>query len=326
METVSIALCTYNGERFLDEQLRSISEQSRLPDEVVVCDDRSTDSTWEILERFRDNAPFPVRLTQNETTLGSTKNFENAITLCSGEIIFLCDQDDVWNSIKIERMAVRFERDDQLAILFSNGRLVDENLKPLGRELWDLVFPNAMRKAFTGQPFETLLWQNAATGAAMAFRSRYRNEILPFPQISGQIHDAWIALVLSQIGKIDTINEPLFSYRQHSGQQLGVGVSDVDRVARFERSLAINEGEMTRLKELLVLMATHPLFAGTNHDARIESYLAKREDISEHYRNRIGQSVKITTRIRQIFEELGTGRYSKYSNGILSAAKDLFRR
>src|SRR4030095_14430308 len=86
---VSIALCSYNGERYLQEQLDSIAGQSRLPDELVVCDDRSLDETAEIIRAFASKVPFPVRLTINERNLGSTKNFEKAISLCRGDIILL---------------------------------------------------------------------------------------------------------------------------------------------------------------------------------------------------------------------------------------------
>ena len=91
----SIALCTYNGEKFLREQLDSIALQTLLPDELVACDDRSCDSTMEILQEFRERVSFPVHIHQNEENLGSTKNFEKAIKLCSGDIIALCDQADV---------------------------------------------------------------------------------------------------------------------------------------------------------------------------------------------------------------------------------------
>src|SRR6266704_3029265 len=101
---ISIALCTYNGARFLPEQLESIAAQTRLPDEMVVCDDRSADETTDIIRTFAKNALFPVRLEINEQKLGSTKNFEKAIRLCHGEIIAPADQDDVWNPQKLSKL------------------------------------------------------------------------------------------------------------------------------------------------------------------------------------------------------------------------------
>ena len=102
MTTVSIALCTYNGERFLDAQLTSLAEQSHRPDEVVICDDDSSDGTLGIIQAFADTAPFKVRVFRNSQNLGYVKNFEKAVSLCQGDVIFMCDQDDVWHPEKIE--------------------------------------------------------------------------------------------------------------------------------------------------------------------------------------------------------------------------------
>src|ERR1700751_2230018 len=102
--TISVALCAYNSSRYGEEQLESIASQSRLPDEVVICDDDSVDDTPSILERFRKEAPFDVRIHRNETNLGVTRNFEKAIALCSGDIIALSDCDDVWRGDKLERL------------------------------------------------------------------------------------------------------------------------------------------------------------------------------------------------------------------------------
>src|SRR4051794_15860948 len=92
----SVAMCTYNGARFIGAQLASVAAQTRTPDELIVCDDRSTDETVAIVQKFADSAPFRVRLHVNEENLGSTKNFERAVSLCEGDLIALCDQDDVW--------------------------------------------------------------------------------------------------------------------------------------------------------------------------------------------------------------------------------------
>src|SRR5215510_13144854 len=99
---ISIAMCTHNGAPYLAEQLNSILAQTRLPDEVVVCDDCSSDNSRAILESFASKAPFLVSLQFNEQRLGSTKNFEKTIELCQGDVIALCDQDDVWS---IEKLA-----------------------------------------------------------------------------------------------------------------------------------------------------------------------------------------------------------------------------
>lgn len=110
---ISVAVCTYNGSRFLPEQLTSIAAQTRLPDEMVVCDDGATDATAEIIEKFARTAPFLVRFIRNSQNLGSTKNFENAIGLCTGDLIALSDQDDIWMREKLGRQAEMMERDPE---------------------------------------------------------------------------------------------------------------------------------------------------------------------------------------------------------------------
>jgi glycosyltransferase involved in cell wall biosynthesis len=104
MESISVALCTYNGEEFLPKQLDSIKQQTCQVHELIVCDDGSRDATLTILEKFKDSVPFPVHIHQNSSNLGSSKNFEQCLQKCSGEIIFLCDQDDVWMPNKVEIM------------------------------------------------------------------------------------------------------------------------------------------------------------------------------------------------------------------------------
>src|SRR5688500_18132345 len=99
--SLSVALASYNGERYIGEQLDTIAQQTRLPNELIISDDASTDSTWSIVRDFAERAPFPVRLLQHER-FGSARNFEIAIQACRGDVIFLCDQDDIWYPNKIE--------------------------------------------------------------------------------------------------------------------------------------------------------------------------------------------------------------------------------
>src|SRR5205807_324109 len=102
--TISIAMCTFNGGAFLGAQLESVASQDRLPDELLICDDRSSDDSVGIVTEFARSASFPTRLMVNDTNLGSTKNFEKAISLCRGNIVVLADQDDVWYRHKLERI------------------------------------------------------------------------------------------------------------------------------------------------------------------------------------------------------------------------------
>src|SRR5437899_4187103 len=146
---ISVALCTYNGDRFLAEQLSSILNQERLPDELVLCDDRSMDATLAMARRFAEAAPFPMRIEANASNLGSTRNFAQAIELCRGDIVVLADQDDVWFPHKLAVLERALLDDPGAGFAFSDAEMVDEHLQPIGYKLWDaLRFSQPERRCF----------------------------------------------------------------------------------------------------------------------------------------------------------------------------------
>ncbi len=218
---LSIALATCNGDRFLDAQLASIARQTRLPDELVACDDASTDDSVAILKRFGAAAPFPVRIECQPGNVGSTRTFERAIALCEGEVIALADQDDVWAPTKLALLVDLFARNPNLGLAFSDGLLVDANLVPTGQRLWqNKAFPPALQHSFErGEGARVLLRYNVVTGATCAFRAELRSRLLPIPP--AWVHDAWIGIVAACLAEVKTIAEPLIEYRQHLAQQIG---------------------------------------------------------------------------------------------------------
>src|SRR5258707_813052 len=110
--------------------------QKGLPDELVICDDCSTDNSADISREFAARADFPVSVIVNDSRLGSTKNFEKAISLCRFEIITLCDQDDIWHPQKLDRIADVFHQDEHMGAVFSDAELIDENSESLAGTLW----------------------------------------------------------------------------------------------------------------------------------------------------------------------------------------------
>ena len=219
---VSVAMCTYNGSRFLPEQLASIAAQTRLPDELVVCDDGSSDATPQIVEDFASSVAFPVRSFRNPKNLGSTKNFEQAIGLCTGELIALCDQDDIWLPEKLARQAERMEHDPDLGGVFSDAELVDDKSQPIGKRLWaSMLFTPAEQKRFrAGQGVSVLLKKNVVTGATLMVRADLQYLFTPIPEI--WVHDGWIAWMMTLDSRLALIDEPLVRYRLHENQQVGV--------------------------------------------------------------------------------------------------------
>lgn len=219
---ISVAMCTLNGQRFLGEQLESIAAQTKLPNELVVCDDGSSDLTDSILLDFAQRAPFPVRSVRNEKRLGSTKNFEKAIGLCEGEFIALCDQDDIWESNKLGRL-VKSLGDSGAGGVFSDAQLVDANGRPAQKRLWQLhKFDFRESIEFSRDAaIRLLLKHDVVTGATLMFRASVRNFVMPIP--APWVHDGWIAWMLVLYSQLTFVAEPLVRYRVHREQQLGVG-------------------------------------------------------------------------------------------------------
>jgi glycosyltransferase involved in cell wall biosynthesis len=250
---ISIAMCTYNGERYIQEQLDSFVDQSRKPDELVVCDDCSTDATLEILRAFAARVPFPVRIVENETNLGSTRNFAKAIALCSGDLIALSDQDDVWRSRKLALQAEILDGDRTIGGVFSDGELIGEQSEPTGQSLWSSMGYTSAMQAHVEQDrtFEVLKKQYFVTGATLMFRSEMRRHFQEIPLI--WIHDAWITWKLAIHSRLVGVASPLVGYRVHANNQVGVGTQDVGELLK-KRTLAqmagILEKELQQLAEL----------------------------------------------------------------------------
>ena len=221
-QKISIALCTFNGERFLREQLASYAAQSQLPDEVVVCDDGSTDSTLEILKEWAGTVPFPVRIFQNEQNLGYAQNFGKAVSLCEGDIIFLSDQDDIWMPEKIERMVRVFEEDPETVLAVSDAFIIDaQGKRQIGslRELTQLWYFDEPAAFCTLDPRPEDCYPQ---GCASAFRASLRGLFLPIP--SRWTHDIWLQVIAPLAGRGKVVSEPLFSYRLYSGNTSAFGL------------------------------------------------------------------------------------------------------
>ncbi len=322
---LSVALCTYNGEQYLAEQLDSLAAQTRPPDELVVCDDHSTDRTPEIIHDFAARAPFPVRLHVNPDNVGSTRNFDRAVGLCRGEVIALCDQDDVWHPRKLRRYEEVFSAEPSAGLVSTDAEVVDDQLRPTGARLWDATFePEARRLMKEGRAFDVLARRNVVTGATMAFRSRFRELALPIPLGGAFIHDGWIALTVAAVSGVEALAEPLVKYRQHAGQQIGLGAAGAaldDTPAGRARYYAGEAEKLERLRERL--LAAPGLCDGARPP--LESQIKQAGELAAHYRVRGGILKSRRERLPLVLRELLTLRYHRYSKGLSSAALDLLR-
>lgn len=315
--SLCVAMCTYNGQRFLSDQLKSIAAQTRLPDRMIVVDDCSSDATVEIVREFQVSAPFKFDVVVNQTNLGFVKNFEKAIRLCSADIIVLADQDDVWMCDKLAKIERFFMENLHVDGVFSNAEVVDETLKPYSFDLWGAVEFGALEKRIVrrGEALRVLLKRNVVTGATLAFRDKLKNRLLPIPE--SWVHDEWLATIIAATGRIGFIPDRLICYRQHSANQLGVHKLSAEEKLRllFTRredvhSRLIEKNMLLRERVAALLPAGHPALA------ELDGKLAHMT-----FRAALGNSR--ISRAPRIFGEFIKGRYSRYSLGWKSMVRDL---
>jgi glycosyltransferase involved in cell wall biosynthesis len=318
-------MCTYNGGRFLSEQLESIAGQTRIPDELIICDDLSSDQTFEIIRDFARRAPFVVRTERNEKNLGSTKNFEKAINLCREEVIALADQDDVWNPEKLDVIRRTLGEHPEAGYVFSDAEILDDRGVPTGRTLWEsLGLQGSFPGDFTNsRQFNVLLQRTVVTGATMAFRSSLKNFILPFsPHL---VHDYWSSLIASCLGAYGVpISESLIQYRQHASQQVGIGAGrSLREKVRWAREGAVAQNRRNALG--LRDVRDRLLLAVANGRSCPPDRLHSVEDKLVHCSRRVAaHSAHGVARIRSVFAETLTGRYGRFSNSWQSILEDLY--
>lgn len=317
----AVVMCTYNGERFVAEQLASVLAQTQLPDELVVVDDASTDDTWSILERecaSAEAAGIAVTLRRNAANLGYVANFDRALALADAELLFLCDQDDVWHPHKIERMVQVFERRPELDLLHTDARLVDAAGAELGCGLFEALEITSEELALEhgGQAFDVLLRRNVVTGATAAVRREAVRRASPFPP--HWVHDEWLAMSCAMSGTIDCLEEPLIDYRQHGGNQIGIRKRSAHekllprRISRRDLMRSIEQ----RLDTVLNVMSSYG--SGMN-----PIYEAALSDRLRHARLRGHLSENWRLRTLAVLNEAKAGGYTRYSFGLRSIVADL---
>lgn len=201
-EKISVAMASYNGEKYIKKQIETILENLNYSDELVISDDGSSDMTIEIIKSFEDNR---IKLL-NGPKKGLKKNFENAIKNSSGDIIFLADQDDIWMKNKVNKVVKCFNSNDYILIQH-DAIVVDDNNSVMFESFAE------HRKVKTG--IVKNLIKNSYHGCCIAFRKELKKEILPIPN-NIYLHDEWIGLVAELNGKTYFLNEKLMEYRRHS--------------------------------------------------------------------------------------------------------------
>jgi hypothetical protein len=292
---VSIALCTYNGEQFLGEQLASLARQSCLPNELIVCDDQSIDDTVALLRRFAETVPFPVHITVNEKRLGPVANFGKAAGLCNGDIVLFCDQDDVWHDDKVAlEVATMIETEQEAGanipiLIHGDLEVVDDALTPLNPSFMRLMHP---KFALFGMSY--ILGDNVAVGCTSAVNQALLKVALPLPQ-EALMHDWWFAQCATCCGRIVYIDKPLMQYRQHQSNQIGaapwlqrVGAALHAPGKQWRKSVSSLKASILQAKALETRLTAKSCSMGLNGEA-ISAY-ADLLDVSP------------VTRVRNVFQ------------------------
>jgi hypothetical protein len=327
MSTVSVALCTHNGARFLEAQVRSICAQTLPPAELVLSDDASTDGSVELVSRLLSEHPqdgghaaIDLRVLRNARPLGARANFEQAMHHCRGEWIALCDQDDVWQPDRLRRLLAHVGDRPDIDLVHSDARLVDADGRPLGRSLfqayglrsWELELIHA------GQALEVLLRRSCVTGATTLFRRRLLEAAGAFPP--QWWHDEWLGLIAATVGRTDVIEAPLIDYRQHGANAVGVPAG-LPLFKTLGSALAPGGSarRRSRLARAEVLLAKVQALGDRvlpDRARRVEEWLA-------HERLRAGLAPSRAARIVPVLREALSGRYGRFSFGLRSVARDL---
>lgn len=237
METplVSIALCTYNGAKYLREQLDTLVKQTYPNLEFIVVDDGSTDETMAVLQEYAGQYP-NFKIHTNAQNLGYIKNFEKAISLCSGAYIALADQDDIWELNKIELMA---DHIGNSTLIYHDSEFINEGGTPLNKKVTDI------RNFYAGDDSNVFLFENCVSGHALLFKRELLQYFSGFN--TAVFHDWWLVYMACNNGGVTYINNVLVKYRQHTQANTNIlrqdrgQIKKKESLVKIEKQLAITE-------------------------------------------------------------------------------------
>ena len=317
----TIAMCTYNGERYLSEQIDSILAQTRLPDVWLIADDRSKDATWDLLQRYAPRIRgkgIELELYQNPENLGYVANFESVLRRANAEIVFLADQDDIWHAHKLQTMTDYMRDHPDVTLLHTNARIVDSDGSDKGYSLFEAleITQTELAHIHSGNAFDVLIRRNVVTGATTAIRGHFIQQLDRFSK--DWVHDEWLAVMVSVAGKMDCLEEPLIDYRQHANNQIGV------KLRTWHERYSNRLGRRDHLRQTVQRMQVLLKELKSSRLSKDRKHVQLIEDRLQHAMMRAELSGSMLIRGAQVGREVLSGRYMKYSNGLRSVAVDLF--
>lgn len=318
--SISVALCTYNGIKYIEDQLESILKQSVLPDEIVIGDDCSTDQTLNEIRKLLEKHNYKnYKILNNEINLGVTRNFERTIRSCSKDIILTSDQDDVWDLKKVENISAMFAANKNTSLVFTDARLVDENLNHFKISLWDsLNYKGKSKENF--DLLDTLLNRCVITGATMAFKRDfiYKNKI-SFSKY--WLHDGWLGILATVHQEISMIESPLILYRQHDSNVIGANNKTllkklISYITNMRNIDEIRINRFNRYNDVLLYMEIHEMFHTKEYNKvkMCRDFWSRKVEL---------KNLSKKKSFLQIFKDWKIGDYSKYYNGNSGMFRDL---
>jgi glycosyltransferase involved in cell wall biosynthesis len=322
-------MTTYQGERHLKAQLHSLAEQDLLPLEVQIGDDGSSDGTEDIVRAFAIKAPFPVHFTRNENTLGYGENFLRTALRCRGDWIAFCDQDDIWSTVKLSRVAEAIGAAPPSVMLIAhNARIVDEHGRSLDSALLERL-PDRVHRPFA----------LPATWLCAGFRQVFRRTLMTDFDINNRIgtvngqqqdggfdslpHDSWIPFLANMTGQIRTLSADLVDYRRHGSNATAIRKGDEQAEAPLGNNASTYRHHAqwhTRAAEVLILAAASPANSSVQ-DGR-KRLLAEAEWLER--RAQLYEASRLSHRLRLLQRQLSSGGYrASWGLSKSSLAKDL---
>jgi glycosyltransferase involved in cell wall biosynthesis len=229
MIRISVCMTTYNGEKYIFKQISSILSQLSENDEIIICDDRSRDSTVDIISSFQDER---IKVVVNDENLGFSKNFSKCISLANGEFIFLADHDDVWLPSKVKKYLEIFDSNASIISIMSNMEIIDENDHVSNSRFLNLTSGYGNRFSRVVKNFV----KSTYYGCSIAFRKELKHKILPLP-----FHfDTWIGLVSDIYGHCYHVDEVTMQYRRHTQNFSTLKTSRIHVIAKWRLNLLLN--------------------------------------------------------------------------------------
>ncbi|MDB4607154.1 glycosyltransferase family 2 protein [Pontimonas sp.] len=320
--SISVVMCTFNGERFVVEQLESILTQTVTPEEIIISDDGSSDSTLAVVDKVRQASDVPVRwdIQTRENPLGPAKNFESALKRATGDVIALADQDDVWMPHKLETLTAALTNSPRALVAHSDARLVDDSGRNGSTLVKTLALTRQEKKHLrSGRAIRALLKRNLVTGATMVISRKLLDTALPIPD--GWIHDEWLAVVAALQDGVVFDEGLLISYRQHSSnaigaQQLGPAIAQ-ERLG--ESRTAFSARKALRNKPLAALAVQQPRWLPAHHVGALRAKVdfdASRAKLPHWH----------LARVFPVLQSVLAGHYRNYARGWIDVIRDLSLR